>query len=50
MIEFLLGDEYQHTKSYTPSQFEINVPEMRPCKLRTTFFTQENFATTEAQA
>ena len=50
MIQFLLGDEHQHTKSYTPSQFEFNVPEVRPCKFRATFFTQENFATPEAQA
>ena len=35
--------------SIPQSQFEVNVPEMRPCKSRATFFTQENFATPEAR-
>ena len=36
--------------SNTPLQVEVNVPKMRPRKLRATFFTQDNFATPEAQA
>ena len=50
MSEFLQGNEHPHGKSNTPLQVEVNVPKMRPCKLRATFFTQENFATPEAQA
>ena len=50
MSKFLLGDEHQHIKPHTPSQFEVNVPEMQPCKSHAPFFTQENFATPEAQA
>ena len=50
MSEFLQGNGHQHVKSHTPSQFEVNVPKMRPCKSCATFFTQENFATPEAQA
>ena len=44
MSEFLQGNEHPHFKSNTPLQVEVNVPKMRPCKLRATFFTQENFA------
>ena len=50
MSEFLQGNGHPHVKSNTPFQVEVNVPKMRPCKLRATFFTQENFATPEAQA
>ena len=50
MSKFSQGNGHQNVKSHTPSQFEVNMTEMRPCKLRATFFTQENFAPTEAQA
>ena len=43
--EFLQGKGHPQVKSNTPLQVEVNVPKMRPCKLRATFFTQENFAT-----
>ena len=50
MSAFLQGNGHQHVESHTPSQFKVNVPEMRPGKSRAIFFTQENFATPEAQA
>ena len=50
MSEFLPGKGHQHVKSNTPLQFEVNVLEMLPFKLRDTSFTQENFAIPEAQA
>ena len=50
MSEFLLGNGHPLVKSNTPLQVEVNVPQMRPCKLRATFFIQENFATPEAEA
>ena len=50
MSEFLQGNGHPYFKSNTPLQDEVNVPKMRPCKLRATFFSKENFATPEAQA
>ena len=50
MSEFLQGNGHPHVKSNTPVQVEVNVPKLRLCKLRATLFTQENFATPEAQA
>ena len=42
MSEFLQGNGHPLVKPNTPLQVEVNVPKMRPCKLRATFFTQEN--------
>ena len=50
MSEFLQGNGHPVVKPNTPLQLEVDVPKMRPCKLRATFFTQENFSTPEAQA
>ena len=50
MSEFLQGNGHPYVKSNTPLQVEVDVPKMRPCKFRATFFTQEIFATPEAQA
>ena len=50
MSEFLQGNEHPHVKSNTPLAVEVNVPKMRPCKLRAIFFCQETFATPEAEA